>query len=115
MMTIHGAKKYWKKVFFYLASVVLIETLAPTTVSVKVTWSGNFGAYADPPLLHVEGTPLLYITPDSPRYGFGAWISELYGYTVVFAGYIASPPEHFEVIATATLPEKHTSGEAARD
>lgn len=82
-----------------------------TTVSVKVTWSGNFGAYADPPLLHVEGTPLLYITPDSPRYGFGAWISELYGYTVVFAGYIASPPEHFEVIATATLPEKHTSGE----
>lgn len=80
------------------------------TVAVKVTWSGNFGVDAEPPVLHVEGTPLLYISPDNPRYGFGAWVSELYGLTVVFAGYIASPPENFEVIAGATLSEQHVSG-----
>ena len=79
-----------------------------TTVSVKMVWSGNYGAEKGPLLFHVESTPLLYVTPSNPRFGFGAWISQLFGVPVVFVGYIASPPENFEVIATARLPEHKT-------
>ena len=80
------------------------------SVSVKIVWSGNHGVDHPPPISHVEGTPLLYISPQHPRYGFGAWISEVWGQSLIFAGYIASPPENFEVIASAIIPE-HTSGE----
>jgi hypothetical protein len=52
-----------------------------TTVSVKVVWSGNYGAEKGPLLFHVESTPLLYVTPSNPRFGFGAWISQLFGET----------------------------------
>ena len=86
-----------------------IET-GTTTVSAKVIWSGNWGVDHEPPISHVEGTPLLYITPGNPRYGFGAWTSQLYGVPVIFAGYIAVPVENFEVIAYALLPGKHVSG-----
>jgi hypothetical protein len=86
-----------------------IET-GTTTVSVKVIWSGNWGVDHAPPLSHVEGTPLLYVTPSNPRYGFGAWTSQLYGVPVIFAGYIAAPVENFEVITYARLPDKHVSG-----
>ena len=79
-----------------------------TSVSVKMVWSGNYGAENGPPLSHVESTPLLYVTPSNPRFGFGAWISQLFGAPVVFVGYISSPPENFEVIATARLPEHET-------
>jgi hypothetical protein len=80
-----------------------------TSVSVKIVWSGNHGIASGMPYSHVEATPLLYITPSNPRFGFGTWISELWGQPIVFVGYIASPPEDFEVIATAVLPE-HKSG-----
>lgn len=80
-----------------------------TSVSVKIVWSGHLGIASDVPHSHVEGTPLLYITPSNPRFGFGTWISELGGQPVVFAGYIVSPPEAFEIIATAVLPA-HESG-----
>lgn len=83
-----------------------------TSVSVKVMWSGNHGI--DERLhnerLHVEGTPLMYVTPGSSRFGFGAWPSELWGIPVVFAGYIGAPGEQFEVIATAILEGGHESG-----
>lgn len=76
-----------------------------TTVSIKIIWSGNYGIEQDPPVFHVEATPLLYITPSNPRFGFGTWISQLYGVPVIFAGYIGNPPEKFEVIASALLGE----------
>ena len=86
-----------------------IDTVA-TTVSVKIVWSGNHGLQQGMPILHVEATPLLYITPSNPRFGFGAWISELaWTLPVVLVGYIGSPPEAFEVIASAVLP-KHETG-----
>ena len=80
-----------------------------TSVSVKIVWSGNHGIESGMPYSHVEATPLLYITPSNPRFGFGTWISELWGQPVVFVGYIVSPPEAFEIIATAVLPP-HKSG-----
>ncbi|MDZ7783904.1 MAG: hypothetical protein U5K56_13545 [Halioglobus sp.] len=80
-----------------------------TRVSVKIVWSGNFGIGHPPPVSHVEGTPLLYVTPDHPRYGFGAWPTQLYNKLVIFAGYIADPVENFEVLAGAVVDE-HTSG-----
>jgi hypothetical protein len=86
-----------------------IET-ETTTVSVKVIWSGNWGVEHDPPISHVEATPLLYITPGNPRFGFGAWTTQIYGAPVILAGYIAAPVENFEVIATALLPGKHLTG-----
>jgi hypothetical protein len=76
-----------------------------TTVSIKMIWSGNYGIEQDPPVFHVEATPLLYITPSNPRFGFGTWISQLYGVPAIFAGYIGNPPEKFEVIAYALLDE----------
>lgn len=81
-----------------------------TTVSVKVIWSGNWGVEHDPPISHVEATPLLYITPENPRFGFGAWTTQLYGAPVILAGYIAAPVENFEVVAHAVLPGKHVPG-----
>ncbi|CAA0123593.1 Uncharacterised protein [Halioglobus japonicus] len=80
-----------------------------TSVSVKIVWSGNHGIESGMPYSHVEATPLLYITPSNPRFGFGTWISELWGQPVVLVGYIVSPPEAFEIIATAVLPA-HESG-----
>tara|TARA_B100001540_G_scaffold255111_1_gene232181 strand:- start:5625 stop:6515 length:891 start_codon:yes stop_codon:yes gene_type:complete len=77
-----------------------------TTVSVTIEWSGNFGINHKPPVNHVEGTPLLYVTPGHPRFGFGAWITQLFNSPVIFAGYMASPPENFEVIAAGKLPKK---------
>ena len=72
----------------------------------KIEWSGNFGINHEPPVNHVEGTPLLYVTPDHPRFGFGAWITQLFNSPVIFAGYMASPVENFEVIAAGKLPKK---------
>lgn len=79
------------------------------TLSVKVIWSGNHGVDHKPPVSHVEATPLLFISPENPRYGFGAWPTELFGRPAIFAGYIGSPPELFEVIASGLLDE-HMSG-----
>jgi len=81
-----------------------------TRVSVTATWSGHRGIEGGPPHSHVEGTPLLYVTPGVSRFAFGAWPSELWGRGVIFAGYIASPPENFEVLATALLDEKLEPG-----
>jgi len=53
-------------------------------------------------LCTAEYTASAYTSPDT-RYGFAAWTAELYGVTVVFTAYIASPPGHLEVIATAIL------------
>ncbi len=86
-----------------------VET-GTTTVSVKVIWSGNWGVEHAPPVSHVEATPLLYVTPSNPRFGFGAWPSELYGKPIIFVGYIAAPVENFEVITYAVLPGKHVTG-----
>ncbi len=95
-----------------------------TAVSVKLIWSGNFGLGAeaasdgiavlnndveDGNVNHVEATPLLYINTDHPRFGFGAWTTQLYGNGVFLLGYIGHPAENYEVIATATLGE-HYSG-----
>jgi hypothetical protein len=81
-----------------------------TTVSVKVIWSGHHGIEHDPPVLHVEATPLLYINPSSPKFGFGAWTSELYGAPVMLLGYVGSPVEKFESVAYARLLDGHISG-----
>ena len=81
-----------------------------TRVSVTATWSGHRGIEGEPPISHVEGTPLLYITPGVPRFAFGAWPSELWGRGVIFAGYIHAPPENFEIIATALLDKEHKPG-----
>lgn len=82
-----------------------------TEISVKIVWSGNHGVDHPPPISHVEGTPLLYVTPGNTRFGFGAWFSTLFGVPVIFAGYIGMPVETFEVVATARLPFEHYSGE----
>jgi hypothetical protein len=82
-----------------------------TRVTVKITWSGHHGVTGEPPISHVEGTPLLYVAPEVPRFGFGAWTTELFGRAVIFAGYIGAPPEDFEVIASAVLEGDHVSGE----
>jgi hypothetical protein len=78
-------------------------------LSVKVMWSGNHGVEREPPVSHVEGSPLLFVSPDNPRYAFGAWITEMLGRTAIIAGYIGSPPERFEPIATGLL-EDHKTG-----
>lgn len=80
-----------------------------TRVSVKIVWNGNFGIGHPPPVSHVEATPLLYVTANHPRYGFGAWTTQLYEKLVLFAGYIANPVENFEVIAGAVIGP-HISG-----
>jgi hypothetical protein len=79
-------------------------------VAVKIIWSGHFGRSYPVPVSHVEATPLLYISPENPRFGFGAWFSELFGRIVMYVGYIGAPPENFEVIATARRLGEHTSG-----
>lgn len=81
-----------------------------TTISVKTIWSGHIGLNHKPPITHVEGTPLLYVSPQHSRFGFGAWTTEIFNSTIVFAGYIGSPPEKFEVVAVAQLPENQISG-----
>jgi len=81
-----------------------------TRVSVTATWSGHRGIEGKPPHSHVEGTPLLYVTPGTPRFAFGAWPSELWGRGVIFAGYIGSPPEKFEILATALLDKNQKPG-----
>jgi hypothetical protein len=81
-----------------------------TTVSVKVIWSGHHGVEHDPPISHVEATPLLYVSPGSPKFGFGAWTSELYGAPVMLLGYVGSPVEKFESVAYARLADGHVSG-----
>jgi len=80
------------------------------TVAVKVSGSGNLGLDRAPPISHVEGTPLLYVTPGNSRFGFGAWISELYGVPVIFAGYIGNPVEKFEVVAHARIRDGKPTG-----
>lgn len=80
-----------------------------TSASVTVTWSGNYGTSKEPPVSHVEASPLMYINPDHPRYAFGAWTSELFERPVVLIGYIGSPPEDFEAIAAGFYGE-HVSG-----
>lgn len=81
-----------------------------TRVSVKILWSGNYGVDHPPPVSHVEATPLLYVSPDNPRYGFGAWTSQLWSRPIFYVGYIGSPPEKFEVIAAGLFPKPHSSG-----
>ncbi len=81
-----------------------------TRVAVKVIWSGNFGVKQPVPVSHVEATPLLFVNPESSRFGFGAWFSQLYGRTVMFAGYIGSPPEDFDIVAIAHKPGPHVPG-----
>ena len=78
------------------------------TLSVKVLWSGNHGMEHEAPVSHVEGAPLLFISPDNPRYGFGVWPTELFGRPALLAGYIGSPPELFEVIASGLIGEHET-------
>ncbi len=78
-------------------------------VSVKVIWSGSHGI-EEHPGSHVEGSPLLHVTPGSSRFGFGAWPSELWGVPIVFAGYIGAPGEKFEVVGTSILRDGHVSG-----
>ena len=79
-------------------------------VAVKIIWSGHFGRSYPVPVLHVEATPLLYVSPENPRFGFGAWFSELFGRIVMYVGYIGAPPEDFEVIATARSLGAHFTG-----
>jgi hypothetical protein len=83
-----------------------------TRVSVKIMWSGNLGINHPPPISHVEATPLLYINPGHPRYGFGAWTSQMWNRPrpIIYAGYIGSPPERFEIIAGGFYPGKHIPG-----
>jgi len=81
-----------------------------TTVAVKILWSGNHGLAHPPPVSHVEATPLLYISPGNPKFGFGAWISELYGKPIIFVGYIGAPVELFQVVGSALLPGGHVPG-----
>lgn len=81
-----------------------------TTVTVKVVWSGNHSINHPPPVSHVEATPLLYVTPDNSRFGFGVWPTEIFGLPWMFAGYIGAPVEKFEVVVGARLPQGHKPG-----
>ena len=80
-----------------------------TTVSVKVIWSGHHGVEHGPPISHVEATPLIYVSPGTPKFGFGAWTSQLYGAPVILLGYVGSPVEKFESVAYARLRD-HVTG-----
>jgi hypothetical protein len=86
-----------------------VET-GTTTVSVKVIWSGHHGIEHDPPISHVEATPLLYVSPGTVKFGFGAWTSQLYGAPVMLLGYVGSPVEKFESVAYAHLRDGHVTG-----
>lgn len=81
-----------------------------TAVAVKVMWSGSHGISNQQPVSHVEATPLLYVTPGSSRFGFGAWPSEVMGVPILFAGYIGAPGEKFEILYVAILEGGHESG-----
>jgi hypothetical protein len=85
-----------------------------TTVSIRLTWNGHFGKgkpNREEDNIHVEATPLLYVSPETSRFGFGAWTTTLHGSAVLMLGYIGSPPELFEPLGVALLPEKHKAGE----
>jgi hypothetical protein len=80
-------------------------------ISVEVEWSGNWGIVDGGAGLtsHVEASPLLYVTPDHERFGFGAWVSDYLGFPVVWVGYLGGPPENFEAMASAQLDD-HLTG-----
>lgn len=67
------------------------------SVSAQVVWNGLWNENVDG--IHVEGTPLIHVTPGTTRFGFGCWLGggdfgagfKLYA----FAGHICDPPEQF--------------------
>lgn len=83
------------------------------SASVSVVWTGNRGF--GNPNSHVEGAPLVKITPGSKRLGVGCWVSDFAGAPVLLVGYIGNPPELAaqgdQPLLTATgMPGGHVSG-----
>lgn len=79
-----------------------------TAVNVKCRWTGNWfyiEPETTPPSRHVEASPLVHVNPASSKYAIGAWTAAIDDLTpLLLVGYLGSPPELFEVVATAAFP-----------